>query len=332
MALVTALLADQVLMIWVGPRFAESVPIVWLLAAIVVIRIGTGTGTSLLKGANRHKFVAVTSVIIAVTNFALSVALVRPLGLIGVAIGTLVPVGGVSLFALYPAACQRVGLSVWEATRISVWPAVWPAIPTTLVVLATRGYAGHHVVAVAAVAVLGGLTYAGTFVFIALRPGSGAGTSTACHASVVVESRSPRERDGRVAMTATTEQCRRELEAHARGVSGARRMLLDAALRGLEQLPDLPLPQSVKDGFCREFEFIATADDAQFANYQPGNARFDELLRRPACSAFPPDSSIGSLAGSAVRICSESSQRICLVSCGSSPRPCAGCGPCSSVT
>jgi O-antigen/teichoic acid export membrane protein len=170
MALVTALLAEQVLMIWVGPRFAESVPIVWLLAAIVVIRIGTGTGTSLLKGANRHKFVAVTSVIIAVTNFALSVALVRPLGLIGVAIGTLVPVGAVSLFALYPAACQRVGLSVWEATRISVWPAVWPAIPTTLVVLATRGYAGHHVVAVAAVAVLGGLTYAVTFVFIALRP------------------------------------------------------------------------------------------------------------------------------------------------------------------
>jgi len=61
-----------------------------------------------------------------------------------------------------------VGLTVWEATRISVWPAVWPAIPSTLVVVATRGYAGRHALAVAAVAALGGLTYAVVFVFLAL--------------------------------------------------------------------------------------------------------------------------------------------------------------------
>ena len=79
-------------------------PIVWLLAAIVVIRIGTGTGTSLLKGADGHKLVAISSVIIAATNFALSVALVKPLGLIGVAVGTLVPVGTISMFVLYPGA------------------------------------------------------------------------------------------------------------------------------------------------------------------------------------------------------------------------------------
>jgi hypothetical protein len=85
----------------------------------------------------------------------------------------------------------------------------------------------------------------------------------------------------------TAEHCRRALETQAGAVCGSRRALLDAALRGLERLPDLALPPSVKDQFCREFAFIATADDAEFAKYQPGTARYDELLKTANLQRFP---------------------------------------------
>jgi len=88
-------------------------------------------------------------------------------------------------------------------------------------------------------------------------------------------------------MSATADQCRRQLERQAGAVSGPRRVLLEAALRGLERLPDLPLPRSVKDAFCREFAFIATADESQFAKYQPGSVRYDELLRTAKLKRFP---------------------------------------------
>ena len=74
-----------------------------------------------------------------------------------------------------------------------------------------------------------------------------------------MESPSPPDDERGALMRATTDQCRRQLETQAEVFSGARRVLLEAALRGLEQLPGLSLPTSVKDAFCKEFAFIATA-------------------------------------------------------------------------
>jgi O-antigen/teichoic acid export membrane protein len=93
MAVTLALLADIVVNAWVGPRFAGSVIVVRLLAVVVTIRIGTSTAYALLKGAGQHQFAAASSVAIAVANLVLSIILVRPFGLVGIALGTLTPRG-----------------------------------------------------------------------------------------------------------------------------------------------------------------------------------------------------------------------------------------------
>src|SRR5213080_1946702 len=85
---------------------------------------------------------------------------------------------------------------------------------------------------------------------------NGSGTSNGYRDSVAVENRSPLDCELEPLMSATADQCRWQLERQAGAVSGPRRVLLEAALRALEQLPDLPLPRSVKDAFCREFAFI----------------------------------------------------------------------------
>ena len=61
-------------------------------------------------------------------NLILSVVLVRIYGLIGVAIGTLIPMVVLAIFVVFPAACRRVELPVWTVFRQGVWPAIWPAI------------------------------------------------------------------------------------------------------------------------------------------------------------------------------------------------------------
>jgi len=97
-AAVLILMAGPLIRAWVGPGFDGSVIVVQLLASIVVVRVGTATASTLLKGAGRHRLVAVVNVVTAIVNVSLSIALVKPLGLAGVAIGTLVPVSAAAIF------------------------------------------------------------------------------------------------------------------------------------------------------------------------------------------------------------------------------------------
>jgi O-antigen/teichoic acid export membrane protein len=121
------LMAGPLVRSWVGPEFEGSVIVVQLLAVIVVVRVGNATGSTLLKGAGRHRLVAGVNVATAIVNVSLSIALAKPLGLEGVAIGTLVPVTATAVCILFPASCRRVGLSVRRAIVEAVWPAIWPA-------------------------------------------------------------------------------------------------------------------------------------------------------------------------------------------------------------
>jgi len=91
------------------------------------------------------------------------VMLIKGMGLKGVAIGTLVPVGIECLFVIYPAACRRVGLSTLQALSESIWPALWPAIPMALYLLATSPLVKPSLPMVAANLVAGGLVYGGVF-------------------------------------------------------------------------------------------------------------------------------------------------------------------------
>jgi O-antigen/teichoic acid export membrane protein len=159
-ASVLCLLAQPVVLVWVGADFLESVPIIYLLAGVVAIRVGSGPATMVLKGADRHKLLAGTNLAIAAANITLSIIFVHSLGLIGVALGTLIPLGAASIFVIFPAACRRVGLPIRVAVRRAVWPAVWPMILVAALLLFTRDLAGHSLQFIAAQSILAGLLYA----------------------------------------------------------------------------------------------------------------------------------------------------------------------------
>jgi len=157
------LMADPIVRAWVGPAFSESVVILQLLTITVAIRVGTAMAATVLKGAGRHRLMAIANLTAAAANVLLSVMLIKPLGLRGVALGTLGPIGIECVFVIYPAACRRVGMPVMQATAEAVWPAIWPAIPMALYLMATRALVGPSLPVVAANLVAGGLVYAAVF-------------------------------------------------------------------------------------------------------------------------------------------------------------------------
>jgi len=158
------LMAAPLVRAWVGPEFAGSVIVLQLLSLTVIVRIGTATASTLLKGAGEHRLVAFANVAAAIVNVAMSIALMKALGLVGVAVGTLVPVCLASLLVLFPAGCRRVHLTLDRGLAEAVWPAAWPATVMTAFVFLTRPLLPTSIVAVAAEMAAACLVYVVVFV------------------------------------------------------------------------------------------------------------------------------------------------------------------------
>jgi O-antigen/teichoic acid export membrane protein len=143
--------------------------VMYVLALVVAFNAGTATSRIVLKGTERHQSLALWSVVLAVSNLALSIALAPSFGLIGVALGTLIPVVIITGFVMFPAACRRVDLPVWVALRRAVWPAIWPAVVPCGVLLLLRDAIGTTPIFIAIAGVAAGLLYAASFLSLAIR-------------------------------------------------------------------------------------------------------------------------------------------------------------------
>lgn len=162
------LLAEPLLRAWVGPGVLGAVPVLQILAIAVAIRVGNATGTILLKGANCHRMLAWVNLGTGVVNLALSIALIKPFGLVGVAVGTLLPIAFSAVFVLFPAAVHRVGLPIGYAVTHSVLPAIWPAFVVGGVLALTRSISSGTLLAVSMQAAAAGVLYLALFFAVAI--------------------------------------------------------------------------------------------------------------------------------------------------------------------
>jgi O-antigen/teichoic acid export membrane protein len=133
-----ALLAEPVVVGWTGRTFRPAAPIVEILAIVVVIRVTAWTSATVLQGAGKHKLLAISNIIAAAVNVALSIVFIRRFGLPGVALATLLPAATRAAMVTIPVACARVGVSVWRYATLAIWPALWPGLLVLLVLAAVR--------------------------------------------------------------------------------------------------------------------------------------------------------------------------------------------------
>ena len=115
--------------LWIGKGYESSVSILNLFLLISAVSALEATSSRILLGIGKLKFNATVSVCSTFLNLILSLILIKPLGLKGVALGTLIPLTIANLFLIIPYTCAKVNLPVKELIRSSLIPPLIPIIP-----------------------------------------------------------------------------------------------------------------------------------------------------------------------------------------------------------
>lgn len=151
--------ADVLVHSWVGKGFDTSARVLQVLALAIAVRVSQATSMTLLKGTGLHRLAAWTNLGTGVANIGLSIVLIQRYGLVGQAVGTLIPAAVGTVLVTIPAACRRSGLPIARFLTRAVWPAVWPAVPVALLLLAAKPFVPARLLAVGAASILGAGLY-----------------------------------------------------------------------------------------------------------------------------------------------------------------------------
>jgi len=92
---------------WVGPNYSISYVILVILAIPVTFALVQSAAFPLLYGISKHKFIAYTNIFEGVMNLVLSIVLVKRFGIIGVAIGSAIPMV-ITKFFVQPVYVTRI--------------------------------------------------------------------------------------------------------------------------------------------------------------------------------------------------------------------------------
>ena len=123
---------------WMGPGFEAGAIPLYVLALTGVVLVGQGPLGNILLGTGRHRLVAFVSLGEAIANLALSVILVRRFGMLGVAMGTAVPIAIANLCILLPAACRQVHVPLTRFLRLVLPAPLTGALPAIAACAALR--------------------------------------------------------------------------------------------------------------------------------------------------------------------------------------------------
>jgi O-antigen/teichoic acid export membrane protein len=156
-------LADPFLSAWVGDRFAHASDIAVLLIGAGLAEIVMWPAASLLQGTNGHRPLAAFSGASALLNLGLSIALVGPMGVNGVALGTLVATG-LEAIVVVPFAMRRHMVTVRVMVRDALAPGVLPAVPALVTLVALReAMSPSSFATILVVSLAGGIVYAACY-------------------------------------------------------------------------------------------------------------------------------------------------------------------------
>lgn len=155
LALGVTILARPFITIWVGAPYGQYDYLVLILVAASFLVTSQWPGGAILQGMGRHRILALIALCSALINLGLSLILVHPFGLTGVALGTLIPTTIETLGFVLPYALRVNGVSFRAALMESLLPALLPAVPMAAVLYLLRDLMRPD--SFVAIAVIGGV-------------------------------------------------------------------------------------------------------------------------------------------------------------------------------
>jgi len=139
------ILGKSIIEVWLGKRYvAQAYPVLLTLIIPHTIMLMQGASSRILFGMSKHGKLAIVTLIEGVANLVLSIALVRPLGIWGDALGTAIPLLGTFVFFMPWHLCSRLGVRMGTYLRQAYLLPLTLCIPLAAVLLLMRKWRIPH--------------------------------------------------------------------------------------------------------------------------------------------------------------------------------------------
>jgi len=126
----------QILFLWLKVRDENAVMIAYIMMISVFFVIWfRSTSFKFLQMAGKHRILSFIMVAECIINIVLSIILVRKIGVLGVAVGTLIPNIIISLFIIFPLFTKFSDFTVFYYLKKVYFPAIFITIPSILILL-----------------------------------------------------------------------------------------------------------------------------------------------------------------------------------------------------
>lgn len=133
-------LGEDFLRLWVGPEISNSAAkFLFIIAAFTTLPLLNPLSSRYLTAIDKHGFFAKWQPIVACANLILSVILIYPMGIVGVALGSLLPTMVFQPILLH-VCCKELDVSMWTYVKKVILPWIIPSIGMVLVVRVLQYY------------------------------------------------------------------------------------------------------------------------------------------------------------------------------------------------
>ncbi|MGE5055479.1 MAG: lipopolysaccharide biosynthesis protein [Acidobacteriota bacterium] len=144
MTVALIVMGKSVIEAWVGARYTSSYTVLLALLIPSTLYQMQSTSNRILFGMSKHKALAYVVLMEGIANVILSIALVRPLGILGDAIGTAIPMLCTALVFLPRHMCRLLGVPVRKfLVEAYLYPTIL-SIPMILVLALMQRYFYAH--------------------------------------------------------------------------------------------------------------------------------------------------------------------------------------------
>jgi O-antigen/teichoic acid export membrane protein len=120
----------QFILWWVGKDFDDAAAILWILSFSGAFAIAQSPAIGFMYALNKHYLYAIATIIEAIANLTLSILLVYRYGIVGVALGTMIPMLIVKILVMPVYVSRVAGISIRDYIRPMMPPAVVASIMT----------------------------------------------------------------------------------------------------------------------------------------------------------------------------------------------------------
>jgi O-antigen/teichoic acid export membrane protein len=167
MATIFLAYGGRIVHIWVGPGFEQAAVVLAILTFPLVTQSSQMTTLMIMQGMSKHKNLSLIYLAEALANLILSVILVRPLGMIGVALGTALTSTFSSLIAQPIYVCRVLSLGVFDYYSKAFLPVLLGTAPlVALIACAQYVWVPHKFITMAAFCIVAAAVYFGAVYLI----------------------------------------------------------------------------------------------------------------------------------------------------------------------